>query len=120
MRRKSARCMRESTVASTDLPLTLNLMGRGSNMGETSRALVSDDERAAHEHAAKLLPVIGRIDLVPIAGGRGGEISGAREGGQVMPAVNPWLALYGAAVVAVWACVTLVLAVRSARRIGGE
>ena len=37
-----------------------------------------------------------------------------------MGAVNPWLALYGAAVVAVWACVTLVLAVRSARRIGGE
>ena len=37
-----------------------------------------------------------------------------------MTGVNPWGALYGAAVVVVWACVTLVLAVRSARRIGGE
>ena len=36
-----------------------------------------------------------------------------------MTAVSPWGAAYGAAVVAVWACVTLVIAVRSARRIGG-
>ena len=37
-----------------------------------------------------------------------------------MHAVNPWGAAYGAAAVAAWACVTLALAVRSARRIGGE